>query len=310
MGIQDRDYYRESTGGFLDAWGRQGVTVWVIVVTCVVFFAQCVGGPPQRSQLVASGAFFTPAILEGEVWRLVTPLFLHADLWHLFLNMFVLYWVGARLEGLHGGWEFLIFYLCAGIFANAVALGLEAGGVLPLTLGIGASGSVTAAFVVYAFHFPRQTVLLFFVLPMPMWVAVILYVAIDALGAAGIGRPGIGYVVHLGGALFGAVYYQTGFRFGRLFTRKFRAGGQRARPRLHVVPADREDDTPTPVGAAVESQPRPKEAGEPKEPSDEQFEARVDAVLEKVSKYGQESLTPEEREILFKASEIYKKRRK
>jgi membrane associated rhomboid family serine protease len=310
MGIQDRDYYRESTGGFLDAWGRQGVTVWVIVITCVVFFAQCVGGPPQRSELVATGAFFTPAILSGEVWRLVTPLFLHADFWHLFVNMFVLYWVGSRLEEMHGGWEFLAFYLCAGVFANAIAFGLEASGIAPLTLGIGASGAVTAAFVVYAFNFPRQTVLLFFVLPMPMWVALILYIAIDTMGAMGIGRPGIGYIVHLGGALFGTVYYQTGFRFGRMFTRKPRTAGQRARPQLRVVPVEREDDTPTPVGAAVESQPRPKEAGEPKEPADEQFEARVDAVLEKVSKYGQESLTPEEREILFKASELYKKRRK
>jgi membrane associated rhomboid family serine protease len=173
MGIQDRDYYRESTGGFLDAWGRQGVTVWVIVITCVVFFAQCVGGPPQRSELVATGAFFTPAILSGEVWRLVTPLFLHADFWHLFVNMFVLYWVGSRLDEMHGGWEFLAFYLCAGVFANAIAFGLEASGIAPLTLGIGASGAVTAAFVVYAFNFPRQTVLLFFVLPMPMWVALI-----------------------------------------------------------------------------------------------------------------------------------------
>jgi hypothetical protein len=69
------------------------------------------------------------------------------------------------------------------------------------------------------------------------------------------------------------------------------------------VPAEN-DDTPEPVGAAVESPPRPREA------TDENLEAKVDAVLEKVSKFGQESLTAEEREILFKASELYKKRRK
>ena len=45
MGIQDRDYYREGSGRFLDAWGRQGATVWLIVITCVVFFVQCLGGP-------------------------------------------------------------------------------------------------------------------------------------------------------------------------------------------------------------------------------------------------------------------------
>jgi hypothetical protein len=110
-------------------------------------------------------------------------------------------------------------------------------------------------------------------------------------------------VVHLGGALFGALYFQTGFRFSVLVRRSPRAVARRVRPKLHVVGPPDSDDTPEPVGAAVESQPRPREKGE-------EIEAKVDAVLAKVSKFGQESLTPEEREILFKASEIYKQRRK
>jgi hypothetical protein len=93
-------------------------------------------------------------------------------------------------------------------------------------------------------------------------------------------------------------------RFSAAFTRRTRPAGSRVRPQLRVVSAVDPDDTPEPVGAAVESQPRPKEA------ADENLEAKVDQVLEKVSKHGQESLTPEERDILFKASELYKKRRK
>jgi hypothetical protein len=65
-----------------------------------------------------------------------------------------------------------------------------------------------------------------------------------------------------------------------------------------------EEETPEPVGAPVPVAPKPAGA------ADEQLEAKLDAVLEKVSKHGQESLTPEEREILVKASELYKKRRK
>ena len=76
------------------------------------------------------------------------------------------------------------------------------------------------------------------------------------------------------------------------------------RPKLRVVVPPVEEETPEPVGAPVQAAPRPAEA------ADEQLEAKLDAVLEKVSKHGQESLTPEEREILFKASELYKKRRK
>jgi membrane associated rhomboid family serine protease len=308
MGIQDRDYYRESSG-FLDAWGRQGLTVWLIALTCGVFFGQCVTGDPARSPLVRLGTASTDAILSGELWRLVTPLFLHAGLWHLFANMLVLYFVGTRVEQVYGRWEFLAIYLAAGVFSGLVVMGAELSGLKPVTGGIGASGAVTALVVLFAFHFPRQQILLFFIIPMPAWVAALLFVGIDALGAAGVGRVGIGYFAHLGGALFGLLYYQTGFSLTGLFRRGSGTSSRRARPRLRVIPAEPDDPTPTPVGAAVESPPRPKEGGEAKEPG-EDLEKRVDQVLAKVSQHGQDSLTPEEREILFKASELYKKRRK
>lgn len=307
MGIQDRDYYRDGSRGLFDSWARQGVTVWLIAITCGVFFGQCVSGRPEASPLVRAGAFWSPAVLDGEVWRLVTPLFLHGGIWHLFANMLVLYFLGSRLEELYGHREFLAIYLVSGIFASAVKLGLEAVGVgLPVP-SLGASGAVSALVVIFAFHYPREQILVFFVLPMPMWVAAALFVSLDALGALGVGRPGIGYIVHLAGALFGFLYYQTGFRFGDLLSRRDRSSRPRARPQLRVLSVDPDEETPEPVGAAVESPPRPKESGEP---VDEQLEARLDQVLAKVSKYGQESLTPEEREILFKASELYKRRRK
>jgi hypothetical protein len=65
------------------------------------------------------------------------------------------------------------------------------------------------------------------------------------------------------------------------------------------------DEPPEPVGAAVAPAPRPAAA-----PADEQLEAKLDAVLAKVSKHGPDSLTAEERAILQRASELYKKRRK
>lgn len=306
MGIQDRDYYRDGSRSLFDSWARQGVTVWLIAITCGVFFGQCVTGDPLRSPLVGIGAFWSPDILDGEVWRLVTPLFLHASIWHLFCNMLVLYFIGSRLEELYGRWEFLAVYLVSGIFASSVKFGLESAGIGAPVPSLGASGAISALVVIFAFRFPREQILVFGILPMPVWVAASLFVALDALGALGVGRKGIGYVAHLSGALFGLLYYQTGFRFGDLFARRERSLRERARPQLRIVPAEADEPTPEPVGAAVESPPRSAEAGA----LDEQLEARLDQVLAKVSKYGQESLTPEEREILFKASELYKRRRK
>ena len=76
MGIHDRDYYRDGSGGFLDSWGRSGVTGWVIGITVAVFIAQALTGNPGpvRSPLVEWGAYWSPGILSGEVWRLFEDL--------------------------------------------------------------------------------------------------------------------------------------------------------------------------------------------------------------------------------------------
>lgn len=304
MGIQDRDYYREGPS-FLDRVGQQGATVWLVAITCGVFFGQCVTGNPLRGPLAEIGAFDTRLILAGEVWRLFTPVFLHADLWHLLFNMLALYWAGQQLERLHGSREFVLFYLAAGVGANVVYLAAQLAELTPEGRAVGASGAVTAALVVYACHFPHARVRLNFILPMPVWLLVVLFVGMDvvfALRVAPDPRGGrIAYFAHLGGAAFGLLYYQSGWQFSRLFARTPKA---RVRPRLRIATPPPEERTPEPVGAPVETAPRPAAA------ADEQLEAKLDAVLEKVSKHGQESLTAEEREILFKASELYKKRRK
>ena len=74
MGIQDRDYYREGSS-FLDAWNRQGITVWLIAITCGVFFGQCITGAPILSPFVQIGGYAPQLVQEGEVWRLFTPMF-------------------------------------------------------------------------------------------------------------------------------------------------------------------------------------------------------------------------------------------
>src|SRR5947209_5888967 len=102
MGIQDRDYYREGYNRFLHGWGRQGVTVWLIIITSVVFFVQCLNGYPDRSPLVKYGGYHPWFVQQGEVWRLLTPVFLHGGLFHLLFNMFGLYFVGSRVEELYG----------------------------------------------------------------------------------------------------------------------------------------------------------------------------------------------------------------
>lgn len=305
MGIQDRDYYREGPS-FLDRVGQQGATVWLIAVTVGVFFGQILSaqGRFPFGPLFDVGAYDPRLILDGEVWRLLTPVFLHGGLWHLFFNMLILHWAGGKLEEMRGPRELVLFYLLAGVVANALFVGAYLAGLTGDNKAIGASGAVTATLVVFACHFPHAQVRLWFIIPMPVWLVTILFVGMDTMFGFGVRDPrggNVAYLVHVGGAAFGFLYYQTDVRFGALFTRAPRT---RARPRLRVIPPP-VDERPVPVGAVVAPPARPSAA-----PADEQLEAKLDAVLAKVSKLGPESLTPEEREILQKASELYKKRRK
>ncbi|MBP3956380.1 rhomboid family intramembrane serine protease [Gemmata sp. G18] len=300
MGIQDRDYYREGPS-FLDRVSQQGATVWLIAITVGVFFGQILSGGPRGgiSPLVEYGAFDTQAILRGEVWRLITSAFLHAGLWHLFLNMLVLHWAGSSVEAVRGPREFVLFYLLSAVGAHLFYLGAQLADLTPAGRAIGASGAVTATLVLFAFHFPHTQVRLYFFIPMPVWLMVVLFVGFDALSAMG-GGGRIAYFAHLGGAAFGLLYFQSGVQFSHLFAG---APKTRARPRLRVIVPPIEEPSES-VSAAVEA-PAPR-TGAP----DEQLEAKLDAVLEKVTKYGPDSLTPDERAIFYRAGEVYKKRRK
>lgn len=305
MGIYDREYYRDD-GSRWNGWASRGVTPWLVGITVAAWFVQLVTRNSAGGGLTAWALYDPARILDGQVWRLLTSVFLHSERnpLHLAFNMLVLWWVGKQLEERYGSKEFLAFYLAAGVVANLVNLAAQVAELVPPYRALGASGAVTAALVVYAFLYPRQQILVMFVLPLPMWAATVLFVVLDVFGALGAqldrGEP-VAYVVHIGGALFGAVYYLTGMRL----TGVFRQGGggmsrARSQPRLRVVPPDEPADN----GGDTDEPPRPSP------PPADHIEDRVDRLLEKVSRYGQESLTAEERELLFRAGEHYKKRRR
>ncbi len=306
MGIYDRDYYRGESDGFFAGWGRWGTCVWLIAATCVVFLAQIVTRDADPPGITAWLIYDYRRVLDGEVWRLFTPVFLHDpnSLFHLAFNMLTLYWFGRVVEQTYGSREFLAFYLTAGVVAYLGNFAAHAAGLTMPARALGASGAVTAVLVLFALNFPRQQIMLFFVIPVPAWGLVLLYVGLDVLGLMGAGKGGIGYLVHLCGAAFAFAYFAGGWRLTVFGTGPRQSETrERPRPRLRVIPADDED-----AGEATPLEPRQK-AG-PSAASSEQLEARLDQVLEKVSRQGQEGLTAEERGILFRASEIYKNRRK
>jgi hypothetical protein len=104
--------------------------------------------------------------------------------------------------------------------------------------------------------------------------------------------------VHLGGALFAFAYYKLQWRLLGIWSALRSWQRQLFRPRLRVYREERRE----PVSVAA---PPPAHTGD----VDEQLEAKLDAILEKVARSGRDSLSDSERQILMRASEIYKRRR-
>ena len=166
---------RTTFGGHIEE--RPRATLGLIAVNVVMFGLTVLtkGGflsGAGSSSLVRDFGVQPAAIADGEWWRLLTAMFLHGGVMHLFLNMFALYILGSELERLLGWWRFLGVYLVAGL-AGAVASYwmLPVGG-----LSVGASGAifgiVGAFFVAYRRmnYQARQIALLAFVLLLPGFV--------------------------------------------------------------------------------------------------------------------------------------------
>ena len=66
-------------------------------------------------------------VRQGQVWRLVTCAFCHDRhaIWHILVNMFLLYWFGTRLESMYGSREFLLFYLAAAVAGSVAYVALD-----------------------------------------------------------------------------------------------------------------------------------------------------------------------------------------
>jgi rhomboid protease GluP len=87
--------------------------------------------------LVAYGAKYNQAILEGQYWRFVTPVFLHANLLHVALNMLNLIVVGVFVERIFGHVRFLFIYLVTGIISVIASFYFA-----PQEISVGASGAI------------------------------------------------------------------------------------------------------------------------------------------------------------------------
>lgn len=167
-------------------------------------------------------------VRQGQVWRLITAGFCHnrLSIWHLAINMLFLFWFGARLEQVYGSAEFTAFYFTALLLASLayLALDLYTHSNIP---AIGASGAVWGVATLYALMYPYERIWIYFLFPIEIRWLVLLYFLFDlhpvllALGGDNL-FTGVGHAAHIGGAVFGFIYWKEGWRLMPFITRLLR----------------------------------------------------------------------------------------
>jgi membrane associated rhomboid family serine protease len=291
MGIYDREYVREERPGLTLGGDRMMVTN-LILVNCAIFVVDLlVDGSLSRWMKLPANVFSHPL----ELWKLLTCGFAHDphDWRHIFGNMLALWFFGRDVEGVYGRREFLRIYLSLIVLCSLFWVAWENVPALagdPHAFVLGASGAVTGIVILFALHYPRRTVLLFFVLPIPAWVLGIIFVASDLSGGADARteRTAVAYQIHLAGAALALGYYWSGIRLGQFIPSGWSLSRFKFRPKLRVHDPDR------------------PERGSP---SRVDLSSEVDRILEKISQHGQDSLTEKERQTLEDASRRYQRRR-
>ncbi len=286
MGLYDRDYLRDDDDeptGFRPraASGPQTVVAKLVIINVAIWVVDLFLNGQLRELLTLRWNVPTEP---WRPWQLLGYAFAHdgQSAMHLLFNMFGLWSFGQMLEQRYGPREFLRFYLVSALAGGVVFVLHHLITGTPASV-IGASGAVNAVVILFALLYPQTQILVMFVIPMKIWVAAILFVLFDLTGFGG-QRDHVAHDVHLAGAAFAVLYHYNRWNLTRL------SGGinldwltslTKRRPKLRVF-----------------SEPNPADV-----------EARVDAILQKISEQGEASLTKAERKTLEDASRRYQKRK-
>lgn len=155
------------------------------------------------------------------IWQPITYMFMHGGVWHVAINMFVLWMFGTELENIWGKNVFLKYYFVTGIGAGIIWLAFNLGGSNAIL--IGASGAVYGILMAYGLLFPNRTVYIYFLFPVKVKWFVLFIGAIAFFSSMGPGSN-ISHLTHLSGMLIGYLYLRFSDHWRKItfnFRKKF-----------------------------------------------------------------------------------------
>ncbi|MCU0430206.1 MAG: rhomboid family intramembrane serine protease [Cytophagaceae bacterium] len=217
-------------------------------------------------------------------WTFVITFFTHYDFFHILTNMLGLYWFGRIVEDLVGNKKLLALYLLGGLASSLLVIALY--NTVPYFVNmpstvVGASGAVFAIAVAAATLAPNYSLYLMLIGPVRIKYIVAVYIFLSLLGIAGSNAGG--NVAHLGGTLFGFFYVAM-----------LRNGNDLGKPVYWIM-------------SWWEPKPKMKTTYRNKNTikytNESPDQDEIDRILDKINRSGYESLSKEEKQKLFKASQ-------
>lgn len=290
MSWQDRPY---ASGGERGGGGGGGMRSWFgglpspgkavkwIAVANIGMFLLCQFSGREASPFYEWLCMKTPLVLKGQVWRIFTFTYLHdqGGLFHVFVNMLGLYFLGMPLERHWGGKRFFVFYTLGGLAAVCLYFTMTVSGWLPqrdafgrMVSLVGASGGVLAVLGACAVLFPQFRIIMV-LFPVPIRTAALILVVLYTFNLINQGSNAGGDACHLAGLAFGVAW---GYR-GHLWSHRW--GQWRANMKRGAWDARHQEQ--------------------------HALDGEVDQILEKVQNQGINSLTRLEKRKLQAATKLH-----
>lgn len=285
-----------NTNNLIGQFKQLSIVLKIIVINTLIFLIVYLGSfffKLSPSTLVSWFVLPTSFLeIVCQPWSFVTYAFLHAGFWHLFWNMYLLYWFGLYVLNLFTSKRFLTIYLLGAI--NGGLFYVLAYNLFPVFNNIssnlmGASAAVLAIVIFIATYTPDAMVRIF-TFRIKLWQIGLVMVLLDLFQLPSSGNAG-GLIAHMGGAIFGYVYAiqlkkgnDIGIWFENfmdLLVNLFKSNKYKHFKQVHKT-----------------KQSAPKNT---KRNPTTNYQIKIDRILDKIGKSGYDSLTKAEKDFLFKA---------
>ena len=285
MSFYDREYNRHRSQPMS---GKQMLFSLIIINIAAFFIVH--GNMFDAFALTVSGNGFRI----GYLWQVFTAGFLHRDFWHLFFNMWGLYIFGSLVANHVTAQKMLLIYLAGAVIGNLLFVFCNLHTAIPMRV-IGASGAVCAVMAAAATVEPERRFMIIFMpfTPIKTTTLVICYTIMEVLMELSRSTDGIAHLAHLGG-FFGGYLVMRIFFGKRLPWDPFRSIAQK----FSGKPQVRQTYQRSEFKAAPDVPPKP--AGNTTN-TGRVSQRELDALLNKLSEYGINSLSEYELERLRKA---------